>query len=248
MSDNWYQDFFHGLAVELWALAIPPEQTRGEVDFLIDELQVAPGDALLDVPCGHGRHAVELAWRGFHVTGVDISSEALNRARSAGEDVVGNLMWVQADMLTMPELGPFDGAMCLGNSFGYLNAAGTRQFLASVARSLKPGAKFIIECGALAETILPNLKSLLVYEIPDIRATIVNTYNAPFSRLETHYTFERGSRREERRQWHWVYTVGETHRMLSDCGLAPVASYSSVDREPLKLGDQDAILVSQRSG
>ena len=47
--------------------------TRGEVDFIARELGLPAGARILDVGCGTGRHAVELARRGYRVTGVDLS-------------------------------------------------------------------------------------------------------------------------------------------------------------------------------
>jgi cyclopropane fatty-acyl-phospholipid synthase-like methyltransferase len=45
--------------------------TVAEVEFLLDVLTLEPGSRVLDLGCGTGRHAIELASRGFRVTGVD---------------------------------------------------------------------------------------------------------------------------------------------------------------------------------
>ena len=50
------------------------KNTVAEVDFVLEELSLPPGSRILDVGCGTGRHAVELARRGYQITGVDISS------------------------------------------------------------------------------------------------------------------------------------------------------------------------------
>src|SRR5438094_564326 len=90
MSDipsNWYEDFFHGVPLDLWRKAIPPEHTKAESDFLVEALNCQTGDHLLDVPCGNGRLSFELARRGYRVTGVDISKEFIDEARGlAGKD------------------------------------------------------------------------------------------------------------------------------------------------------------------
>ena len=57
--------------------------TRAEVDFILEVMQVPPTGSLLDVGCGVGRHALELARRGYRVTGVDISAGMLEQARRA---------------------------------------------------------------------------------------------------------------------------------------------------------------------
>jgi SAM-dependent methyltransferase len=57
------------------------KNTVREVDFLLDELLIPPGGAVLDVGCGTGRHAIELAKRGFVVTGLDLSWNGFVRMR-----------------------------------------------------------------------------------------------------------------------------------------------------------------------
>ena len=50
--------------VEWWLRAMTEEQTRQEADFIQEMLQVATPARLLDVPCGGGRHSLDLANRG----------------------------------------------------------------------------------------------------------------------------------------------------------------------------------------
>src|ERR1051325_7105729 len=98
-SPDWYKSFFSGLAVEMWQQATLSEATGPQVDFLRAKLQVAAPARLLDVPCGGGRHANALAAQGFSVTGVDISSEFLDLARS---QATAPVQWELRDMVDLP--------------------------------------------------------------------------------------------------------------------------------------------------
>ncbi len=139
MQHQWFETFFQGVAVEFWIRAIPPTVTFQEADFLEQALEISPGAKLLDVPCGHGRHAIELARRGYRVTGVDLSPEALESA-SASNSIID---WRRGDMRDLSSLeflpAEFDAAYCFGNSFGYLDHLDAAAFLAALARVLKPG-------------------------------------------------------------------------------------------------------------
>ena len=73
IKDNWYEDFFQGINCEIWEKAMPTDWTKQEVDFIINELNLQEGQKILDIPCGFGRHSIELSKRGFKVTGIDIS-------------------------------------------------------------------------------------------------------------------------------------------------------------------------------
>ena len=72
------------------------------VDFLVDRLELGPRTRVLDLGCGHGRHALELARRGVAVVGLDYSEPALAlaRANAAAEGLEVEL--VQGDMRELP--------------------------------------------------------------------------------------------------------------------------------------------------
>src|SRR2546429_8069256 len=93
IPSNWFEDFFHGVTLDLWRKAIPPSQTNAEADFLAVHLNCQSGAHVLDVPCGNGRLSFELAKRGFRVTGGDISEEFIEEARAtnatSASDVTG---------------------------------------------------------------------------------------------------------------------------------------------------------------
>jgi len=87
--------------------------TVAEVDFLVDELSVPSGGSILDVGCGTGRHAIELARRGFRVTGVDISAGMLAQAAMAAERAEVEVDWVRGDAAHLTAQTQFDAAICL---------------------------------------------------------------------------------------------------------------------------------------
>ena len=123
MQSRWQDLYFKDVAVEIWKHAIPPEHTRLEVEFLEETFRQPKGEALLDICCGHGRHAIPLAEHGYRVTGIDSSEDALAEARTAAASTVN---WQLRDMLDLPRESEFDDAYCFGNSFGYLDRDGLR--------------------------------------------------------------------------------------------------------------------------
>jgi hypothetical protein len=79
MQQEWFETFFQGLFVELWDRIRTPGMTAVEVDYL--QKAFPPGACLVDIACGNGRHAIELARRGCRVTQW---TSPPNSARSAG--------------------------------------------------------------------------------------------------------------------------------------------------------------------
>ncbi len=125
--------------------------TDAEVALLTSLLELQPGQRLLDVGCGTGRHAVPLAALGLQVTGVDLSPEMLERAaaRAAAAGVALDLL--VADARDLPDhLGAFDVALCLCEGACCLVADGVepldhdRAVLASIHRTLRPGGRLVL--------------------------------------------------------------------------------------------------------
>ncbi|HEV8247148.1 MAG TPA: class I SAM-dependent methyltransferase, partial [Polyangiaceae bacterium] len=84
-QSDWYTSFFFDFFGELQLDHQAEEQTRAEVDALERELGLSEPRRILDVPCGAGRHSLELARRGHRVTGVDFNPKVLDAAKDAAE-------------------------------------------------------------------------------------------------------------------------------------------------------------------
>ena len=214
---NWWEHFFEGVAVDLWLQALPPEHTGREADALAELLAVPLGAELLDVPCGAGRVSLALAKRGYRVTGVDWSSEFLRHARSSdgGQDVA----WERRDMRDLPWPARFDGAFCVGNSFGYLDDEGNAAFLRAVAAALKPGARFVLETPMILENLLGHLQDRPWWQVGDLRLLVANTYDHIRSRLDIEYTFVSNGRIEVRRGSHRAYSYRELVELIESAGF-----------------------------
>jgi D-alanine-D-alanine ligase len=119
---------------------------------LQEVLGLPAGAAVLDCPCGQGRHAHLLAEAGFRVTGVDYSAPLLEVAR-ARPRVPGAraVQWQQGDMRSRPGrwTGRFDAVVNLFTSFGFFDAPQDDwRVLAQFARVLKPGGVLVWHGGS----------------------------------------------------------------------------------------------------
>jgi 2-polyprenyl-3-methyl-5-hydroxy-6-metoxy-1,4-benzoquinol methylase len=148
VPSDWFDGYFEEEWLDEIALQIPEQRTRKEVDFVLERLELEPGAHVLDVACGHGRHSLELARRGFRVTGVDLSPRSIELAReAAAREGLDSATFVERDARALDFDGEFDGAINLFTSvLGYLDAeAENRRVVEAVARALRPRGSFLVD-------------------------------------------------------------------------------------------------------
>ncbi|HEY4244866.1 MAG TPA: class I SAM-dependent methyltransferase [Kofleriaceae bacterium] len=140
----WFVDLFD----EDYLRTLPfltPQATQAEAEFVIDALGLQPGGQVLDIGCGYGRHAMELAARGFHVVGLDLSTPLLVRGGEEAHRRGLTINFVRGDMRELDFEAQFDGAYCLFSTFGYFDDETNKRTVSNIARALKPGGRVLIE-------------------------------------------------------------------------------------------------------
>jgi SAM-dependent methyltransferase len=124
---------------------LTPQATQSEAEFVIDTMNLAQGAQVLDVGCGYGRHAMELAARGFHVVGLDLSTPLLVRGGEEAHRRGLTINFIRGDMRELDFENQFDAAYCLFSTFGYFDDETNKKTLQNIARALKPQGKILIE-------------------------------------------------------------------------------------------------------
>jgi 2-polyprenyl-3-methyl-5-hydroxy-6-metoxy-1,4-benzoquinol methylase len=147
VPSDWYDGAFEDEWLDEIALRIPEAGTRKEVDFVVERLELEQGARVLDVACGHGRHSLELARRGFAVTGVDLSRRSIALAREAAQRDGLAARFEVRDARELDYDGEFDAAINLFTSaLGYFDdEADNQRVVDGAARALRPGGSFLVD-------------------------------------------------------------------------------------------------------
>ena len=155
MEKDWYK--------KIWTLDIRNmswvEDTKRQVDFLIDKLELKGNERILDLACGFGRHSLEFARRGYEVTGVDITPAYIRYAtEQAGKEKL-NAEFICRDIRDISFENEFDVVLNMADgAIGYLeNETENRKIFEVVARALKKGGKHFMDImnGSYADTHFP---------------------------------------------------------------------------------------------
>ena len=142
------KDFFADGSPFLNHPLLTAERTRGEIDFLVNSLALAPAARVLDVGCGFGRHSIELGRRGYRALGIDPAAAMIEAAKAQAAEAGVDVAFQQAAGEDFCHAEPFDAAICLFTTLGQVAADSledNRGLLATVAGSLKANGRFALE-------------------------------------------------------------------------------------------------------
>jgi ubiquinone/menaquinone biosynthesis C-methylase UbiE len=156
---EWYREAF--AADYLWLYSHRSEQeATAQVRTAVRLLPFKPGQKLLDIACGAGRHMLAFTRRGAGVTGIDLSQTLVTyaRRRFKEEGLKGTV--IKSDMRELDYREKFDGATIWFTSIGYFaTVAEDQRVITGMAAALKPGGWWWVDLpnpAKLEESLVPH--------------------------------------------------------------------------------------------
>ncbi len=134
---DWFGDLYRETTEDL----LGPGLSAAEAGLVAQLLRLCPGERVLDVACGQGRHLRGLGGRGLRLVGVDRSADYIGRAPTP----TAALSLVRADLRALPFAPAFDAAFSWYSSLFHFADAGNVAALAEVARVLRPGGRLLVQ-------------------------------------------------------------------------------------------------------
>ena len=226
---TWHEDerFWRTFAPTMFGTKQWEDAPR-EVDELTSLLGIKSGSVILDLCCGPGRHCLDLARRGFRVTGVDRTSAYITEARKRARAEKLDIEFIQEDMRKFSRHEGFDVVINMFTAFGYFeDLAEDKRVLSNIYRSLRKGGKLIIDI--ISKEILARIFQKRDWHARDgffvlqERKVIQN-----WSRMENRWILLKNGRCYETRFSHRLYSAVELSDLLRDSGFSRVNIYGDL--------------------
>ena len=219
--DWWKELFADEDYLSIYSPYITIDTTIKQINFLVNQIKLNPTQNILDLCCGTGRHSLELARRGFKVTGLDWSKKFIKRARSSAESEGLSVNFIQGDMRRIIETDYYDVIINMFTSFGYFEKDDENEsVIKGIAEALKLNGIFVFD--------FVNIAQLLRYPIPVIsykdlltERLVTRERKIDFFRWRMIETCRIGNDKdyEEYCVSYRLYTLAEFINMLSRNGL-----------------------------
>ena len=230
----WYDDD------SFWETFYPAMFHRGrwevapeEIDAALALLDLQPGAEVLDFCCGPGRHALELARRGYRVTAVDRTASYLEFGRRRAEAEGLHVDFVQEDVRTFRSEQSFDAAVSLYTSFGYFeNPADDQRVLQNLHFSLRSGGRLMMDMSG-KEVLARLFQERNWSELDDGSLFLEErTLEDGWERIQNRWLIIRDGERHEKRFSVRIYSAVELQALMMAAGFDSVAVYGTLDGGP----------------
>lgn len=221
--------------------------TLQEVHFIESVLNLPLEANILDLYCGYGRHAIELAKLGFHVTGIDATEDFLEIANQKASEEKVNIVFEQCDMRKLPYNNQFDAIINMFATFGYFSDEENAAVLRLINDALKPKGLFLIDLinrDWMVNNNLnrywrhPNGEYVLSYKI-ELQSGIATMKRQLINQVT-------GTKKE----YEFVlraYSLAEMSAILSQNGFTITATYGGFDQQPYGPETPRMIILAQKN-
>lgn len=230
---EWHEDD------ELWEALAPGmfsqqriESAACEVETLLKLVSIPDQGRVLDLCAGVGRHAVELARRGYRVTAVDRTASYIQRATRSAAAAGVELQAITDDARTFVRERSFDAVLNLFTSFGYFadevdNSMVARRMLTNLTAS---GVAVIDLMGK--EILARDFKGRWWWEAEGVFVAEERSVAEDWSALRSRWVIFRDGGRQEFSGVQRIYSGAELRSLLLGAGFARVELYGNFQGGP----------------
>ncbi len=242
-DDAFWKIFHHSMFSEQrW------DDAPKETENIISLLGISQGARVLDLCCGVGRHSLELARRGYHVTGVDRTREYLDIAcqKAAGEGLEAEFL--EGDMRTFSRPDAFDAVVNLFTSFGFFEDPNEdKQVVMNAYQSLKSEGVFMVD--VMGKEIIAR-----IYQERDWHEEEDGTIYLQERKVTKDWSWmdnrwiriTKDGNRQNFTVSHTLYSARELKELLQECGFKDVKAFGNFEGAPFDQNARRLVVVGRK--
>ncbi len=240
-NQSFWEDFrsilFHGERVE---------RTYSQVQKIVEILDLRRRDRVLDLCCGIGRHSLELARRGYHVTGVDLTKTYIEEARSKAKEERLDIEFIREDMMDFKREETYHAALSIFSSFGYFKKEEDNlKVIDNVYSSLEPGGKFLVD--VIGKEVLARIYTKKNWEKMDegyfLEERIIKN---DWGLLENRWILIKDDGVKKGSFYTQLYSARELQNILEKAGFVDIEVYGDLDRSRYDENASRLIVVGRK--
>lgn len=229
-QETWFEHSFNKDYLYLYAHRDSNEALL-QVENAIKLVPFQPGQKVLDLACGGGRHMHAFAKLGADITGVDLSSALLERAKQRFAESQYEGSFIQADMRDLSFENHFDGVTMWFTSFGYFtDECDNALILQKIKRALKPKGWWWIDISnpaQLRRELIPE--SIRKINGPNGKATVREIREIDCNRVKKYIEIEDVKGRRHYIESVRLYESDEFDALAKEAGLKPLGLIGDYD-------------------
>ncbi len=240
-NQSFWEDFrsilFHGERVE---------RTYSQVQKIVEILDLRRRDRVLDLCCGIGRHSLELARRGYHVTGGDLTKTYIEEARSKAKEERLDIEFIREDMMDFKREETYHAALSIFSSFGYFKKEEDNlKVIDNVYSSLEPGGKFLVD--VIGKEVLARIYTKKNWEKMDegyfLEERIIKN---DWGLLENRWILIKDDGVKKGSFYTQLYSARELQNILEKAGFVDIEVYGDLDRSRYDENASRLIVVGRK--
>lgn len=221
------------------------ERLQQEIDFLVKYAELDHPLTILDIACGHGRHANALAKAGHSVTGIDISNGFLKLAKEEAAELNVDVKYIHQDMREIDYNHCFERVFALFTSIGYFDDDQNEKVFRNIFKALKPNGIFCFDSH--------NRDTFLTYFLP---SSVVErdgnfmiderTFDSLSGRAVTKRTVIYNRSTKSFRHSVRFYNPTEIIKLFKEIGFSSVQFYENWDGNPIGQESKRMIVIAKK--
>ncbi len=225
---------------------IDEQRTSKECEFIIQECGLKPEMKILDLACGHGRHSIFFAKKGFKVSGIDLNSRFIELARKNADQQDLTIDFKADNMLNIEAEDVYDCVVLVFNSFGFLDKKDGIALIQKLKSAIKRDGKIFIDIKN-RDSILKELNPCQVLEKGTDLMIDRLSFNPQNGTTTNNRIYIKDGVRYDTPFTMQLYHFSEFEELLANNGLEIIQSYGSWSGEVFGANSRRIILIIESS-